>query len=194
MPPMIEMLRQGGVMEKSTASRRCGIAAALMFGGGLVQPAAMAAEEATIKAFSAWQGQGRTFQTGPQEATFVGAFAGTVYVETEKGPIRSGQMVCPAIVTIDLDDGSQQGTGRCSVTAEDGAQLFAELSCSGFHLLGCDGEFKLTGGSGRFEGITGGGPVTIRSELREISVSSESGASEQGRGIIYWSALHYTLP
>ena len=52
---------------------------------------ALAAEEAVISAFSVWQGQGQFVNTAPEEATFVGSFAGKVYVNTESGPIEAGQ-------------------------------------------------------------------------------------------------------
>jgi hypothetical protein len=51
---------------------------------------AQAAEEGTLKAFAAWQGDGQTVQTGTNEATFVGTITGTVYVDTDKGPIDGG--------------------------------------------------------------------------------------------------------
>jgi hypothetical protein len=155
--------------------------------------AAAAGEETTITAFVTWQGQGRTFQTGPKEAEFIGAIVGPVYTETDKGPIASGLMECPASLTIGLQDGRQTGTGRCLITAKDGSKIFAEVNCKGVYMVGCDGDIKLTGGSGRFEGISGGGPVIIRSNLRQI-VSSAEGVGQQGTGILYMRSLRYKLP
>lgn len=155
---------------------------------------AAAGEEATIEAFAAWQGAGQVYETGPKEAVFVGALAGTVYVETEKGPLESGHMVCPAIVTIDLTDGSQTGSGRCTITSQDGARVYAEIECEGVHLIGCDGEFKLTGGTGRFEGISGGGPVLIRSDFRKIGASAGGVVEQEAAGIMYWRELTYRIP
>lgn len=153
-----------------------------------------AAEEATIKAFVAWQGAGQTLQTGIDEATFIGAISGTVYVETEKGPVDSGQIVCPAMLSIGLESGAQNGSGRCTVTARDGAQIFAAFACAGVHLIGCDGDFTLTGGTGRFQGITGGGRVVLRSGSRTLTAVGGSGVAETGSGILFWPALNYKLP
>ena len=97
-------------------------------------------------------------------------------------------------VTISLDDNSQNGTGHCTITAEDGATVYADVTCSGFHLVGCNGDFKLTGGTGRFAGITGGGPIIIRSEFAKIAAAPENTAQEEARGIMYLKALHYTIP
>ncbi len=152
------------------------------------------AKEATVKAFSAWQGQGHLFETGPTELTFVGALTGTMYVETERGPLASGQMLCPATVTIRTDDGAQEAKGRCVITAKDGARVFAEISCAGFHLIGCDGDFTLRSGTGRFEGINGKGRLIIRGEFNELNPVSKVAAQEEATGILYLRELHYTIP
>jgi hypothetical protein len=160
---------------------------------GTALPAA-AAEEATVKAFVAWTGSGQTLQTAVNEATFIGSISGTVYVETEKGPIASGEMICPATVRIELDSGAQTGTGRCVMMAPDKAQIFAEFTCTGYHLIGCDGDFTLTGGTGRFEGITGGGRGVLRSNQRTLTAVGGDGITETGSGILFWQALSYKLP
>ncbi len=153
-----------------------------------------AAEEATVKAFVAWQGSGQTLQTSVGEATFIGSITGTVYVETDKGPIASGQMVCPATVRIALDSGAQTGTGRCVMTAPDDARIFADFTCTGYHLIGCDGDFTFTGGTGRFEGISGGGRGVLRANERTLTAIGGAGVAETGSGILFWPALAYKLP
>jgi hypothetical protein len=155
---------------------------------------AVAETEGTIKAFSAWQGRGQIFETGVNRATFVGSFTGMLFVETEKGPLDAGFMICPAIVDVDISDGTQQAKGRCTITAKDGSRAYAEVSCKGVHLVGCDGEFTFTGGTDRFEGITGGGPVTIRSGLQEIAMGAGNIVQESAGGIIVWPKLTYKLP
>ncbi|TDQ82987.1 hypothetical protein A8950_1269 [Dongia mobilis] len=149
--------------------------------------------EQTIKAFSAWQGRGQVFETAENRATFVGSFSGVVYVESEKGPLDAGFMICPAIVDIDLRDGTQQAKGRCTIVAKDASRAYADINCTGVHLVGCDGEFTFTGGTERFAGITGGGPVTIRSSLHEIPAGAGNVVQESAGGIIVWPALTYRL-
>ncbi len=155
---------------------------------------ASAAEEATVKAFVAWQGSGETLQTSVTEATFIGSISGTVYVETDKGPIASGEMVCPATVSIILESGAQTGTGRCIMTAPDDAQIFADFTCTGYHLIGCSGDFVLTGGTGRFAGVTGGGRAVLRANHRTLTAVGGAGVVETGSGILFWPALAYKLP
>jgi hypothetical protein len=161
--------------------------------GGAMSTAGADTEE-TIKAFSAWQGRGQVFETSEFGATFVGSFTGIIYVETEKGPLDAGFMVCPAIVTIDMRDGSQDAKGRCTIVAKDGARAYADIACKGVHLVGCDGDFTFTGGTERFAGITGGGPVTIRSSLHEIPAGAGNVVQESAGGIIVWPKLTYKLP
>ena len=175
------------MMGKSTAM------AALALLIGAASPVA-AAEEATIRAFAAWQGAGNLFETGASEVTFVGALTGTMYIDTDKGPLASGAMVCPVVVTINTDDGSQDAKGRCVISAKDGARVYATIACTGIRLIGCDGDFTLTGGTGRFKGIAGGGRVNLRSEFDAITPVSKAAAQEQGEGILYLRELHYPIP
>jgi hypothetical protein len=156
--------------------------------------AASASSSQTITAFSAWQGQGQIVQTGLKRATFVGSISGRLYVLTDKGPVDAGNMVCPAIVVIDLDDGKQSGTGHCAVTGSDGAQVFMDLACEGVHLVGCTGDATFTGGTDRFAGVSGGGHFVLRSSLKEIVGQANGSATETANGIIYWHDLSYQLP
>jgi len=167
--------------------------AAMLAAAALARPA-QATEEGTIKAFAAWQGDGQTLQTGTNETTFIGTIAGTVYVETDKGPIDGGQMVCPAMLLVNIDDGTQSGVGRCNITARDGGRIFAQLTCTGVHLVGCAGDFTLTGGTDRFAGITGGGHFTVRSRLQELVRLSGNTAVLSVTGIMFWRELHYQVP
>jgi hypothetical protein len=170
----------------------CFSAAMVMVGAG---PApTRASEEATVKVFIIWQGEGRTLQTGPHEATFVGSLSGPVYVDTDNGLIRSGLMTCPAILELGLEDGKERARGRCTVTAQDGAQIFADIECTGVYMVGCSGDLKLTGGTKRFEGISGGGKVMIRPDSRQITPTLNGPAKEEGTGSLEARELHYKLP
>jgi hypothetical protein len=80
------------------------------------------------------------------------------------------------------------------MTAADGARLFAEFACTGVHLIGCNGDFTLTGGTGRFEGVTGGGRAILRSNQRTLTSVGGAGVAETGSGILFWPALSYKLP
>lgn len=166
----------------------------LLCGAVMTSSPAFAGEEQTLKAFAAWQGRGQMFDTGPDRTTFVGSFTGMIFVETEKGPLDAGFMVCPAIVDVNPKDGTQEGKGRCTISAKDGSRAYADIACKGVHMVGCDGEFTFTGGTDRFAGITGGGPITIRSGLQEFTGTGGNVVQESAGGIIIWPKLTYKLP
>lgn len=157
--------------------------------------AADAAEENTIQAFASWQGQGTLVPMGSNFAVMVAALRGVVYIQTEHGPQRAGTIICPAVAEVSLADGAQTGNGRCAWTANDGDRVFAEWTCKGRHLIGCKGDYTLTGGTGRFEGVTGGGPMVLRSEMGTIAAEASGEAIERtATGILFWPALKYTIP
>jgi hypothetical protein len=174
--------------------RSCGLALGALLAVGLTIAPAAAETQQTVKAFAAWQGRGQIYETGPTRATFVGSFSGMVFVETEKGPLDAGFMICPAILDVDLTSGKQEARGRCTITAKDGARAYGEMACNGVHLVGCDGDFSFTGGTERFAGITGGGPVSIRSGLQEFALGAGNIVQESAAGILIWKELTYKLP
>ena len=174
--------------------RSCGLALSALLTIGLTTAPAAAETQQTVKAFAAWQGRGQIYETGPTRATFVGSFAGMVFVETEKGPLDAGFMICPAILDVDLTSGKQEARGRCTITAKDGSRAYGEMACEGVHLVGCDGDFSFTGGTERFANITGGGPVTIRSGLQEFALGAGNIVQESAAGILVWKELTYKLP
>ena len=184
---------QDGVIAMQKWIAWCGAAMVLAVAAGASFPAA-AGEEAKVSAFASWRGEGNTVQTGAEQATFAGALTGRIYVDTDKGPLSSGLLACPTVVEIGLKDDAQRGQGHCVITTKDGAQIYADLSCSGYYLLGCNGELKLTGGTERFQGITGGGKVIIRSDERRIAVGSDRTLAEAGSGVLYLKELSYKLP
>jgi hypothetical protein len=65
-----------------------------------------AAEEGTVKATSAWQGQGQFFQVGKDQAFFVGGFEGIMYVETKTGALDAAKILCPGTVDLNLKTGA----------------------------------------------------------------------------------------
>jgi hypothetical protein len=159
----------------------------------LLTPGAGAQDEPPLKAFSAWNARGQIFETGENRMTFVGSFAGIVYVENGQGPIDAGYMICPTVVDVNTVDGKEQAKGRCTVTAKDGARLYAEFDCHGVRMVGCDGDFTFTGGTERFKGVTGGGPVTIRSSVDDMAAGGGNIIEGVAAGIIVWPKLTYKL-
>jgi hypothetical protein len=153
------------------------------------------AEEATVKAMSPWQAEGEFFLVKENQALFVGAFEGIMFVETEQGALDAARLLCPGMVEVNLDDGTQSGEGRCIITNSDGDRVYAGWNCAGQHGAGCQGKFTLLGGTGKFKGIRGHSDFWIRSDMATY-VADIPGESVRGSasGIAVWPALTYTLP
>jgi hypothetical protein len=173
---------------------RIAAAAALLGAVGFGLPAA-AAEEGTIKAFATWEGRGDFIQTAPSQQTFTGALVGMVYVLTDQGPAPSGALVCPIVVEVNQTDGSQVVKGHCTITVEDGSRIYSDVSCTGFQLVGCAGQMTLTGGTGKFANVSGGGKMVVHSGTRTMVAGKNDVVNPQtGSGTIYWDALAYKIP
>ncbi|HKY95651.1 MAG TPA: hypothetical protein VJL84_10110 [Kiloniellales bacterium] len=170
------------------------LTAALFAASLLLSPAVQAEEAAGIDAFATWELDGTVVKSGPEEATLVGSLAGPVFIDSGKGPTYAGQILCPGTLTIRLEDGSQTGEGVCAFHAKDGAEAYGKWRCAGYHMVGCKGDFVLTGGSGRLEGMTGESELLIRGELLEAVKMAGSAATQHAVGIILWHDLRATLP
>jgi hypothetical protein len=155
----------------------------------------VAAEEGTVKATAAWQGQGRFFLVQEQLALFVGAFEGTMFVETQKGHLDAAKLLCPGMLEINLENGAQSGEGRCLLTGRNGDRVYAMWRCAGEHGDGCTGTFTLHGGTGKFQGITGNSDFLIRSDMAAyVADMSEDSVEGGASGVAVWPALTYKIP
>ena len=171
----------------------------LVFGAVLLFSVAISgnvvAEEGTVEAFSSWQARGQIYPTGPAEVTFVGALSGVIYVKGDDASMDVGLMSCPATLVINTVDGSQSGQGKCVIMTQDGERIYAEFTCEGVYLAGCDGYFKLTGGTGDKTNISGGGPIQFRNAFSNLVASTPGAIIEQSSvGLAVWPALTYKLP
>jgi hypothetical protein len=161
----------------------------------LAAGAGWAAEERTVRASAAWAGQGRFIPTGTGTAYFVGAFSGIMFVENDQGALNAAKILCPGTLEVDINNGKQRGEGRCVMTASEGDQVYAQWSCAGTHLIECKGPFTLTGGTGRFKGITGQGDFRVRSAIAELALGRlGEGIQETAAGLAEWPSFRYRIP
>ena len=153
-----------------------------------------AGEARTVKATSAWVGQGQLIPTGSNWLYFVGSFRGTIFVENNEGELHAGKILCPGTVEVNVASGAQRGEGRCVITKNRTDQIFARWSCTGTHGVECKGAFELTSGTGKFSGIQGRGEIRVRTGLGEVSPAEGPELRETGVGLAEWPALTYTIP
>lgn len=153
------------------------------------------ADEGTVKATATWVAEGRYYQVKEKQALFVGALKGLMFLETKQSDMDEAKILCPGMVEINLDTGTQSGEGRCIITTRSEDHIYANWSCAGEYTLGCAGAFTLLGGTGRFEKITGRSDFEIRSDMAAYAVSEEGGSVEgAASGIAVWPALTYKMP
>ena len=91
--------------------------------------------------------------------------------------------------------GTTEGSGECVITAPDGAQMYAVWTCKGTVGVGCDGDFRIVSGHERYEGITGGGLMSVRTMETEVAAEgAAAGAEISGRGFVIWDEFVLTYP
>jgi hypothetical protein len=153
------------------------------------------AQDTGVKAVAAWQGQGRFYKVTETLALFSGYFQGLMEFENKQGELHAATMICPAMVEVNLTDGTQQGWGRCVITPSGGDRVYAGWSCTGTHLDGCAGPFTVSGGTGKFRSIAGESTFVVRSKIAEYVVSApDGGVTAEFAGQAVWSALRYKMP
>jgi len=152
------------------------------------------AEPATIKAMAPWEGEGFAFPIGDNRVYMVAVFNGIMFVEDGQGALHAGSLVCPATVEADLKTLTKTGKGHCIISNTEGERVYAEFSCAG-DLEGCQGPFTITGGTGKFAGITGEGEMISKMQARQILVvEGFESARQHGEGVAVWPRITYTIP
>jgi hypothetical protein len=136
---------------------------------------AYAAEEDTVQAAIPWEAEGRVFQVDTNTAMFLGAIKGIMYVESSRGEMHEGFVMCPFIQTHNLETGVTDGTAYCEISASPENVVYAEMSCQG-EAGECTGTFTLVDGVGDFAGISGEGALRIRSPMRALISDMANGA------------------
>lgn len=153
-----------------------------------------AAEQTTVQAFATWQSEGRVYRIGENKGLFVGGLQGTMFADNDKGELNTAKIICPAMIEIRLEDDEVTGDGRCIITGTRGNTVFGKWHCTGKALLGCVGVFELTAGTGKFEGVTGGGAIVFRTAIAQFArKSTEKSATGIGLGLTAWPRLTYRL-
>ena len=152
------------------------------------------AESTTVSAVIPWQGQGQIFPIGTDKLRFLGAIEGIMYVETAEGALNEAFVQCPIVQEIDVTSGTTSASGNCTIVVSTEDAVFAELACNGMQGY-CSGEFKLTGGTGRFSGISGSSEMTVRSPVHALARDLSDGTVLQiAAGILQLPELVITLP
>jgi hypothetical protein len=106
------------------------------------------AEKYSGKALIPWDAEGRVYLIGPDTLLFQGALEGIMYIESAKLEFDTASVRCPFSQELNLVSATTEAAGHCLIIVDGGDTAYAELSCSG-HVGSCEGQFKVTAGTGR---------------------------------------------
>jgi hypothetical protein len=160
------------------------LSAALLLPLGAAQ--AQEDEPQLFNAFAVAVANGTIIKSGEKQVMVIGTVKGPMFVETDEGPVEGGSVVCGASVRIDHGTKRQSGNGACTFEAQDGATAWGEWECAGYELIGCRGKLTLTGGSGRFEGVTGEGAMIWRPSAHELKKQFDGTVAQNTTGLLIW--------
>lgn len=162
---------------------------------GVFTGPALAQQSTMYSGFAAIDSEGLVVVTGPDQFRTLSTMTGDLFLDDGNGLVDTADVMCTSSMDNDTATGTVEGTGECVMTAPDGAQMYALWSCKGEVLVGCDGDFQIVSGHDRFEGVTGGGLMTVRT--METAISGEdatAGAEIAGRGFVIWDEFFLNLP
>jgi hypothetical protein len=146
-----------------------------------------------LQADFSWSGHGQVFQIGIESQEFLGVIEGVLYVETAEGSLDDAFMECSAKQQLHRGSNKTAAQGNCSIVQSAEDNIFASYQCEGT-LGACIGRLTLTSGTGKFEGISGGSEMIIRSPMRHlISALGDAEDMTVANGLARFPSLVYTL-
>jgi hypothetical protein len=159
------------------------------------------AGEATLRANAAIQGEGRFYRATADKLLFVGYYQGAINVTNQQGDlaVNAASLTCPGILEVNTATKTTEGAGRCLFLTQDGTHVYGSWTCTGKPGAGCGGTFKVLGGTGRFDNVSGQGEFMMTSTLTEaqVTIPKEGQAGEPGvtgnfTGKVEWPELKLT--
>jgi hypothetical protein len=151
-----------------------------------VTPAFAQDDIQNFNAFAVVLANGSIVRAGEKQLFVAGTLVGPLFIETDEGPQQAGRVGCAVSSKIDQASRTTSATGACTFTANDGATAWGEWDCAGYELVGCRGTFKLTGGTGRFEGASGESTLLWRPTAHEFKKQLDGMTLDNATGIIQW--------
>jgi hypothetical protein len=131
-------------------------------------------------------------QIGTNVTEFLGALKGIMYVETSEGQLNEAFIECTAKQTLE-DESETSISGNCGIVISAEETVYATYQCAG-QPGACSGRFTLTEGTGKFKGISGQSPMTLRSPLRHLAHGLQGQETiTVSHGVIILSDLSYSV-
>ena len=165
----------------------------LLLAGAVFLGSAVHAGENTLKVIMPWEGEGSIHLISEETILFSGSFTGIMYAESASGELDTAFAKCPARQKIDTGNRQSSAEGHCNITVSSEDTVYAEWQYKGEPGI-CKGTFTLTGGTGRFKGVTGSSELVIRSILNQIALCMGDGSViRSASGLAVLPELKYTL-
>lgn len=136
--------------------RQVVVVAALAAALGLGFPAQ--AEDWKVVGQFGWFGVGKAYQIEKGHFVWSGEFSGTFFNDKGKGSLFDQAGVkCPAFLDNDTNKKKSKAAGYCTITDLAGDQAYLSWQNEGDGTPGhpAPGTFEYTGGTGKYQGITG---------------------------------------
>jgi hypothetical protein len=150
-------------------------------------------EVSSLDGVLSWSGNGRIFQIGVDQQEFLGVIEGVFYIETSEGRLDDAFMECSVKQRINHQSNINTATGNCVIVLSPQNNAFGEYKCQGDGEA-CRGKFTLTGGTGDFEGISGGSDILIRSPVQDLAVAmTDQENLVIANGVALFTDLEYQL-
>jgi hypothetical protein len=131
-----------GLMPSLCVAAYCTIASAQQF-----------PKSGTFAVESGWKAIGETIQVAQGRTYGSGNLWGVVFNAKGSGPLHWGSGVCP--YTLEIISGTLTAHGECSWNDSHGDKIFTDWTGSMPPNAPFEGLHKITGGTGKFNGITG---------------------------------------
>lgn len=167
--------------------------ATLIVGLAATAAAAQQTETVTLDAYSVWSATGAVLGVGPHSHAFAGEMRGPYFIDVGQGAIPAGEIACVGSLLADEETGKQSGEAMCRLMAFDGAVAFAQFACDGYRLVGCVGEFQITGGEGRMAGASGAGSIVLRRYDTTLALDESGAVAERALGVASWKGFSITV-
>ncbi len=126
-------------------------------------------------------------------AKIAGTIQGPLYIDSDGEQVESGTVSCKFTLSVDTGTSDEEGVGTCKITVDDGAVVRADTSCKGTAGKGCAGEFRVTDGTGRFEGASGVGPVAFQTRSKAYRLGADGNLTEIIFGVARWDGFKINL-
>jgi len=112
-----------------------------------------------------WFGVGKAYQIEKGHIYWAGEFSGTFFNDKGKGSLfHLAGVKCPAFNDLDFNKKKNKAGGYCVIADTDGDQAYLSWQNEGDTVTG-PGTFQYTGGTGKYQAISGGGTFVGVTEI-----------------------------